>query len=152
VRVGCTKGCVVWNSLYVGIVSGQQFIGAILYPSSNLGISGAAVRRVVLESSILRRIMRRCDDDAVRKVLLAATVVDKDGSGDDWRRSYAVLLLIEGLHVVGCENLDCRASGWCGKRVRVFTYIKRAVGTLAMPVIANGLRDSQNMVFGKGAI
>jgi hypothetical protein len=102
VRAGRTKGRVVRKSLYASIVIAQQFIGTILYPSSNLGISGATVRRVVLKTPILRGVMRRRDDDAVRRVLLAMAVVDKDGSRDDGRRSYAILWLNEGLHIIGC--------------------------------------------------
>ena len=54
-----------WNPLHTDIPRAQQFVRAILYPAGHVGIGRAAVGRVVLEASILRRIVRWRNHDAV---------------------------------------------------------------------------------------
>ena len=56
----------------------ENCVGVILNPAGDRGIGGAAVGRVVLESTIVRRIVRRRDHDAVGESALAATVVAQD--------------------------------------------------------------------------
>ena len=43
----------------------EQRIGAILNPAGDTGVRRAAVRRVVFETAVVRRVVRRCDHDAV---------------------------------------------------------------------------------------
>ena len=80
------------HALHPYISRAQQFVGAILNPARHVGIGRAAVGRVVLEASVLRRIVRGRNDDAVGEVILAAAVVNQNGSRDDRRRSYTVIL------------------------------------------------------------
>src|ERR1700722_10093174 len=70
------------NSLDPCIFCSQQFVRAMLYPASHVGISRTAVGRIVLEAAILWRIVRRRNDDAVSEmvILLAATVVNQNRS------------------------------------------------------------------------
>ena len=63
------------DPLHPRVACAQQLVRAILDPARHVGIGGAAVGRIVLEASILRRVVRRRDDDAVRQVFLAAAVV-----------------------------------------------------------------------------
>ena len=109
----------------------QQFVGPVLDPVRHVGVGGAAVGRVVLEAAVLGRIVRRRDDDAVREVLLATAVVDEDGPGDDRRRRDAVVGLDDRLHAVGRQDLQRRALGRRGQRVRVLAHVERAVRALA---------------------
>ena len=60
------------------IVLAQQRIGARLNPARHVGVGRPAVRRVVLEAAILRRVVRRRDDDAVRQPVRAAAVVHEN--------------------------------------------------------------------------
>ena len=46
---------------------GDESIGLLLNPCCHVSVSGTAVRRVVFEAAESRRIVRRCDDYAIRK-------------------------------------------------------------------------------------
>src|SRR5262249_12672014 len=107
----------------------------------------AAVRRVVFETTIFRWIVRRRNHNAVRKVLLAAAIVDKDGMRDDRRGRHAIVSLDYGLDVVGRENFQrgtLRRLRYC---VRVLAQEKRTVSSLAAPIFTNRLRDGLDVSF-----
>ena len=53
----------------------EQFIRPVLNPLGDVGIGGAAIGRVVLESGILGRIVRWSHDNAIRQTRLAPAVV-----------------------------------------------------------------------------
>ncbi len=55
--------------------------------------------------------MRRGDDNAIGKARGATAVIDNDRTGNDGGRRNAVILLNDGLDVVGGENLK-RAVRW----------------------------------------
>ena len=67
------------NSLDPRITSSQQFVRTIFDPMSHVGISRAAIGRVVFEAAILGRIVRRRDNNAVSQVFLASAVVNQNG-------------------------------------------------------------------------
>ena len=46
--------------------AGDQLVGAVGDPAGRVGVGRAAVRRVVLEAAVARRVVARGDDDAVR--------------------------------------------------------------------------------------
>ena len=48
-----------------GVAIGEQGVGAVFDPAGDVGVGGAAVRRVVLEAAVLRRVVRGGDDEAV---------------------------------------------------------------------------------------
>ena len=111
VRGPCLDGRGERHALHAAVSAAQQFVGPVLDPVRHVGVGGAAVGRVVLEAAVLGRIVRRRDDDAVREVLLAAAVVDEDGSGDDRGRGDAVVALDDRLHSIARQDLQCRALG-----------------------------------------
>ena len=108
--------------------------------------------RVVLEAAILGRVVRRRDDDAVGKVILATTVVNQNGSRDDRGRSYSVTLLYDGVHIVRGQHLESGALRGCRERVGVFPHVERTVGSLLSTVVADRLGDRQNVRFGECAV
>ena len=105
--------------------------------------------RIVLEAAILRRVVRRGYDNAVGETLASPAIVHKDCPRDDRRRSHAVVLLNDGVHVIAGENFERRALGGPGKRVRIASHEQRAIGALHAPEVADGLGDGQNMGFGE---
>ena len=140
------------HALYAGVVGTQQFVGAILNPAGDIGVRRTAVGRVVLEATVFRRVVRGSDNDAVGKMVFAAAVVNQnrvryDGGGRD-----SVVLLNDGFDVVGGQNLERGALRRAGQRVGVLAHVKRAVGSLPTPILADGLRDCQDMGFGKGVM
>src|SRR5581483_8431774 len=79
----------VWNSFYAAIRGSQQIIRPILNPARDLGIGRAAIRRVVLEATVFRRIVGRRDDNTVRQTSLSIAVISQNGMGDNrrWREA-----------------------------------------------------------------
>src|SRR6266481_5959324 len=144
-------GCRVWRPLYASVVSSQEFVGPVLNPARYVGVGGTAITRIVFKAAILWRVVRRRDHDAVREVLLAAAVINQDGARDNWSWRDAVVSLNYCIHVVGRQNLKCGALGRFGYCVRVLAHVKRPVSSVAPPVIADSLRDGQNVCFGKAA-
>ena len=59
--------------------AGQQCIRPLLDPARDSRIRRTPVRRVVLETTILGRIVRGGDDDAVRPVRGSSAIVCEDG-------------------------------------------------------------------------
>src|SRR6266478_2170371 len=74
-RVNCRGE---WDALYVRVSRAQQRVCALLNPIRHVAICRSAVRWVVLESAVLRRVMRRGDDDAVSEPIGAAAVMHED--------------------------------------------------------------------------
>ena len=140
------------HALYAGVALSQQLVGTVLDPLRHVGVGRAAIGRVIFETAVLRRVVRRCDDDTVGEVLLAATVVNENSPRDDRRRRHSVVALDDGLHVVGRQHLERGALGGPGDRVGVLTHVERAVGALAPPVVADGLGDGQDMGLGERAM
>ena len=66
------------ETFHAYVARAQQFVGPVLHPLRLIGVGRAAVGRVVLEAAVLRWIVGRCHDDAVRKVIGARAVVDQD--------------------------------------------------------------------------
>ncbi len=60
----------------------QYFIGAFLHHVRDLGPGRATAGRVVFETAIFRRVMRRCDDHTISQPAGATTIVGEDGMRD----------------------------------------------------------------------
>ena len=151
-RGPCLDGRSKRHALHAVVSAAQQFVGPVLDPVRHVGVGGTAVGRVVLEAAVLGRIVRRRDDDAVREMLLAAAVIDEDGSGDDRGRGDTLVALNDRLHSIARQDLQRRALGRAGQRVRVLAHVERAVRALAAPVVADGLGDSQDVSLRERAV
>ena len=75
----CFDCLLVRNSFHLAIAGSQEIVRPILYPARDLSIGRAAVRRVVLETTVFRRIVGRCDDNTVRQTNLSSAVVHQNG-------------------------------------------------------------------------
>ena len=75
----------------------QQFVGPILNPLRHVGLGRAPVGRVVFEATVLRRIVRGGDHDAVRQPPLPAPVVNEDGARDGGCGCHTLVRLNERL-------------------------------------------------------
>ncbi len=62
------------NSLHAGIARAQQFVRAVLHPLGHIRVRRTAVRWIVFEAAIFRRIVRRRDDDAVSETRFTAAI------------------------------------------------------------------------------
>src|SRR6516225_8372633 len=91
---GAQRGCVRY-AFNNGFSTSEQFVRPVLDPSRRARVGRAAIRRVVLEASVLWRIMRRCDHNVIGEVIFAAAIVDQDGARDDWGRGNSILPLYD---------------------------------------------------------
>src|SRR6266446_5915553 len=139
------------DALYSGVVFSQQIVGSVLNPSRHACVGRTAVSRVVFEAAVLGRVVRWRDDDAIGEVLLTAAVVDQDGPRDHGRRRHAVTSLDYSFDVIGRQDLDRGTLRRAGQRVRILAHVKRTVGPVTSPVVADCLSDGQNVSFGERA-
>ena len=136
------------DPLHAGIVAAQQFVGAVLDPLGHVGIGRTSMGRVVLETAVLRRVVRGGDDDAVGEMPIPPAVVDEDRARDGRRRRHPVILLDDGLHMIGGEDFERGALGGLGNRVRILSHEQRAIDASHMTEVADGLGDGEDMGFG----
>ena len=67
------------HASYAAIAVSQKFIGSVLDPLGHADSGRSPMSGVVFEPAILRRVVRWNDDNAVRQMLSARAVIDKDG-------------------------------------------------------------------------
>ena len=77
VRSSGTLGPFEGNSMHALEAAFQKRIGPGFDPSCDVVIRRPAVWRVVLEAAIVGRIVRRCNDNAIRQPCIAAAVVSE---------------------------------------------------------------------------
>src|SRR5262247_4577447 len=140
------------HAFYTGVFLPQKLVGTVLDPLGHVGIGWPTVGWVILEATVLRRIVRGCDDDTVGEMLFSATVIDENSVRDNRRRGYSIVLLNDGFDIVAGQHLERGALRRPGHRVGVFANIQWSVGPLAAPVIANRLGDSQNVSLGERTV
>ena len=112
----------------------------------------SAVRWVVLEAAVARRVVRRRDDDAVSAVGLTRSVVVDDGVRDRWCRRGLVVGRQHHVDAVGRQHFECAGAGRCRQRVRVDAQEQRPADAQAPALIADRLRDRQHMPFVEGHV
>ncbi len=141
----------VRHSLHAGVSTSQQLVRPVLDPSRHPGIGRAAIRRAVLEASVLRRIVRRGDHDTIGEVIFASAIVDQDGARNHRRRRHAVLPLDDGLHSVARQDFKRCALRRRRKGVRILTHIERAIRAVSGAVVADRLSHRENVGFSEAA-
>ncbi len=121
-------------------------VGAFLYGLGGGRVGGSAAGWVVLEAAVARGIVRGRDDNAVGQPAGPAPVVGEDGVRDDRRRRVTEALLDHDLLLVAGEHLDGARQRRLGQGVRIHADVERARDTLRLAVLADGLRDGQDVV------
>ncbi len=132
-----------------GVARAQQFVGARLDPVGDVGVGRTAVRRVVLDTAVGRRIVRGRHHDAVRAALAALAVlavVHQDGARDGRRRRKAVIGLDHRLHAIGGEHRERVALRGPRQRVGVLAEKQRTADALGAAVVADRLGDGEDVV------
>ena len=84
--VGAFKRLLVGDALHAGEPLQQEIVGGVLDPLRHVRVRRTAVRRVVFETAVGGRIVRRRDDDAVGEARRAPAVVIEDGVRNGRRR------------------------------------------------------------------
>ena len=152
VRRGGLEGSIETDALNAFVTAAQQLVRAVLNPVGDVGVGWSAVGRIVFETAVGGRVVRRGDDDTVRKSFRATPVVSKDGVRNDRSRREAVVALNKCFYPVSGQNLQCDSLRGSGKRVRVFAHKQRASYPMAAPVFADGLSNGKDVRLGKRGI
>ena len=108
------------------------------------------MRRIVFVAAVLRRIVRRRDDDAVGEAIRSALVVAQDRVRDHRGRRIAAAIVDHDLDAVGGKHLDGAGQRRLGQRVGIDADEQRAGQAAGAAVIADRLRRGQDMVFVEG--
>ena len=130
----------------------KQFVGAILNRVRDISVGRTAICQVIFEAAVSRRIVRGSDDNAIGKALRATLVVRKDGARNDRRRREAVVALNESLHAVRSEHLERNAFSGTGQGVGVFAHEEGTRYLLVAPILADRLRDGEDVRLGERRI
>jgi hypothetical protein len=123
----------------------QKRIGPGFDPSCDVVIRRAAVGRFVFEATVVGRIVRRRDDNAVGQSFIAAAVVSEYCVRN--HRSGRVFILIRehDFHTIGRQHFERVRTSPNRQRVRVNAEIQRAAYAVALAVVTNSLTDGQHM-------
>ena len=120
--------------------------------AGHVSIGRAAVRGIVFVAAILRRIVRRRDDDAIGEPAGPALVVAQDRMRDDGGRRVAAARIDHDIDTVGGKYLYRARQRRLGQRMRIDADEQwpRQSGFAAM--IADRLRRRKDMVFVEGIL
>ena len=124
---------------------GNEGVGLPFYPLGDVSVRGSAVGRIVFEAAESWRVMRWCDDDAVRESALATAIVVENRVRDYRGRSVTIVSIDHHVDAIRCQHLQSAGKSGLRERVGVLTHIERTVCSLGSPVVADGLSDGQNM-------
>ena len=131
------------------IARGEQRVGRALNGTRHVGIGRATMGRVIFETAIIGRIMRRADNNAVSATPIApgftTLIIGEDGVRDDRGRRIAALVIDHGLNAIGGEHFEGGAKSRFGQSMRIHAKKQRAGDADAGAMIANGLGDGEDM-------
>src|SRR5262245_65585118 len=104
--VGSASSAFKRYSRYSAQVVGNESVGLPFYPIGDVSVRRSALGRIVFEAAESRRIMRRCDDDAVREAPLATAIVAENRVRDYRSGSVTVISIDHHVDAIGCEHLQ----------------------------------------------
>src|SRR5262249_45668084 len=134
-----------------GILSFQQLVGSVLYPTCDIRVSRTSVGGVVFKTSVLGRIVRRCNDDTISQVLLATAVVHDNGARNDGGRGHAIISLKDAHDVVGRKHFQRGPLSRTGKSVGILAEVERTVSAFHATEVTDCLSNRQDMSLGECA-
>ena len=124
---------------------GNKSVGMLFYPFGDVSVRGSAVGRIVFEAAESRRVMRWCDDDAIREAALATAIVGENCVRDDRGGSVTIVSIDHHLDAIRRQHLQSAGKSGLRKRVRIDADVERSVDALLLAVKANRLRDCENV-------
>ena len=124
----------------------QVVVGLCCNPVGGIGIRRTACWRVVLESTIARRVVRRGDNNAI------GAWVGQDGVGNSWRWGVAAAVIHPNLQFIGKEDLEGGDHGGFGQGVSITADEDGARGALLGAVVHDGLGDGQDVGLIEGGV
>ena len=107
--------------------------------------AGPAVRRIVLEATVVRRIVGRRDDDAVGEPRFSSAVVTQNRVGDGRSRRVGSSFRKHHLDAVSSKHFQRTCKCRLGQRMSVHPKEERTVNVLQFAVVANRLSDCEDV-------
>ena len=153
VRRGGAQRLLVWDAFHTFEAALHQLIRPGFDPAGDAAIGRSPSGGVVLEAAVVRRIVRRRDDNAVgQPPARAPAVVAQDGVRYRGRRCVCVLLREHDVDAVGREHLDSGGAGRHRQGMRVEAEKERTTNPLLPAVAADGLADREHVPFVEGLL
>ena len=118
----------------------QKLVRARSNDRCGVAVGRTAVRRVVFESAVPRRIVRRSHHDAVGLRRRAGLVVPKNCVTDRWGGRVPIARVDQYVDTVGRQHFQRRRPGGFGQCVSVPTDEQRPGDALCGPVLHDRLR------------
>jgi hypothetical protein len=131
---------------YVGEAGRQDLVRPLLDDRRDVGIRRPARGRVVLEATILGRIVGRRDHDAVGQRVARLPVVVQDRERNHRRRRVLRGFGVDQLHTIRGEHLHGRRPRRLRQRVGVPAHDEWTRDTGGLTVLDNRLTDGQDVV------
>ncbi len=126
----------------------EQRVRRRLDPRGDFAFRRPAVRGVVLEAAVMRRIVRGRDDDAISHACLCAhgcsVRIAWETAGVGVYSSPSAIITVDP---VGRQYLERTGTRRHGERMRVHAEKQRAIDRLLRAIQADGLTDGQDVVF-----
>ena len=110
---------------------GNEVVGLSFYPFGDVRIRGSAVGRIVFEAAESWRVMRWCDDDAVREATLATAIVAENRVRDHRRRRVSIACIDHNLDVIRRQHLQSAGKRRFRKCVRIDADVERPINASA---------------------
>ena len=117
---------------------------------SDVGIGRTAMRRIILVTAVLRRIVRRRDDDAIGETRGSSLVVSQDRARDDGGRRIPTVLVDHDLDAIRSKHLNRTRQRRLGQSVRVNSDEQRSCQAGPAAVVTDRLRRRQDVIFIEG--
>ena len=136
----------------------KDFVGALGDPRGRIRVRGTAVRRVVLESAVTRRVVAGGDDDTVgqslprRAQVLGCTICTENRNRNRGGRGERSACVDADINLVGGQDFQSGSPCGFAQCVGVATNKKRAVEALLGSVVDDCLGDRNDVCFVELAI
>ena len=89
---------------------GNEGVGLLFYPLRDVSIRRPAVGRIVFEAAESRRVVRRCDDDAVGEAALATAIVGENRVRDYRGRRVTIVSIDHHLDAIRRQHFQSAAQ------------------------------------------
>src|ERR1035437_9920119 len=88
------------NMLHTAEIASEEFVGLRFYPTRDFPFCRSPMRRVILETTRVGRIMGRSNYDAIAETRLAATVVSQNRMRNHRRWRVVVFFCHHDIHAI----------------------------------------------------
>src|SRR5262245_39428086 len=111
------------HSRHSAQVVGNESVGLPFYPFRHVSIRWSTLGWIVFEAAESRRVMRRCDDDAVCEAAFATPIVGENRVRDCRSRSITLVSIDHHVDAIGCQHLQSAGKSGLRKGMGIETDV-----------------------------